>query len=172
LLMVLRVVLINEPGKSRLCAGNIFDKKNTLFHYEKLKDYPIKAAMLKTNPLSEKEALTYHDLENQKIVTISPGIRPHAWTTLEHIFLDSGCTMPQFRRVVTSPLVLINSLQDNNEVSLYGGFIYEYKNEFIKTYEMPGSYSSLYAIWKKGHTSSNINILTVITAIKNFLCSV
>ncbi len=149
-----------------IAMGNDHVPKNKDFIYEELLKYSNTICMLKTNPLSSKAQIDYSDLADQNLVTIDPDAHFNINLTLKGIFENTIGTVPNIVRTISSPLGLSSSLEADNEVAFCGDFIRKSSSPLVKYYELPGSYSYLYAIRRRGHTPPELR--NVITAFKEY----
>lgn len=113
---------------------------------------PKLVCMLDTNPLSQKDRITYEDLKDQKFIMLSPIETPIYQEFVRRICRQNGFD-PIISRYAPNANSLISSLQDNNDVLICDKFLRNIDNPVIKCFELPNTYSGLIAVWKK----ENIN---------------
>ncbi len=146
-----RDALLNGEIDIELCVGEDSDPRSDEFLYEKIRDYPLLASVLNTNPLSKKESLSYKDLEDQNLIVIGPEFRTNIEQWLDQLFRSNDCNPPKIIRKIEDPIGLQTALQSDNEAVLSSGFVRKLTSPVIKTYNLPNATCSMYAVWKRGN---------------------
>lgn len=117
---------------------------------------PKLVCMLKTNPLSKKESITYKDLRNQQFIVIAPGSMSFQYDYVRKICRDHGGFRPKVVRYAPHPHALIGSLQNDNEVVICDLFLRDIDSPLVKTFPLPDTHSGMIAIWQKDNPNPYI----------------
>ncbi len=152
-----REALLNNEVDVEICIGQDSDPKSKEFSYEKIREYPVLVSMLQTNPLSAKETITFHDLEDQGLIVIGSQFRTDIEEYIEFLFHQNNCQPPEIVRKVDDPILLLTSLQADNEVVINYGFHLDISSPIIKTYSLPNITCSIYAVWKRGNNHPKLH---------------
>ncbi|MDR1571523.1 MAG: LysR family transcriptional regulator [Clostridiales Family XIII bacterium] len=114
--------------------------------YEPVIVCPKLVCMLKSNPLSAKESITYEDLRTQKFVVNSPLAMPMHYVFIRENTLRHGFE-PKIARYSKSTSGLISCLENDDEVVVCDMFLRDVDSEFLKVFELPDTFSGLDAVW-------------------------
>jgi len=126
------------------------------WQYERIMEVPKLICMLKTNPLSEKESITYEDLKTQRFVMNSLDTFPTHYKFVREQTMKYAGFEPKVARWVTTPHDTIPSLEGNDEVAVCDMFLRDIENDFVCCFELPDTYSGLDAVWKKDNKNPYI----------------
>jgi len=119
------------------------------WQWERIMEVPKLVCMLKTNPLSEKEAITYEDLRTQRFVMNPLSTFPTYYHFVREQTLKHGGFEPEVARFAPDPHNLIANLQYDDEVVVCDMYLKDVGSDFIKSFELPDTKSGLDAIWRK-----------------------
>lgn len=123
---------------------------------EQIMTCPKLVCMLKTNPLSKKNAITYKDLRTQHFVAVSPGAMPYHYNYIRKICREHGGFRPKVTRYATHPQALVASLKNDNEVVVCDLFLRDVDSPMIKAFPLPDTNSGLVAVWRKDNVNPYI----------------
>lgn len=116
---------------------------------------PKLVCMLRTNPLSNKDGITYQDLKNQKFIITSQGASPYYYDYVRKICGEQGFK-PKVARYASNANVLISSLKNDDEVVVCDTFLRDIDSPLVKLFPLPETHSGLIAVWKKGNPNPYI----------------
>lgn len=116
---------------------------------------PKLVCMLKTNPLSQRDAITYEDLREQKFVVNSPKAMPSHYEFIRKNTLRHGFE-PQVARYTATTHDLIGSLKNSDEVVVCDVFLRDINTDYLKIFELPDTESGLLAIWMRDNPNPYI----------------
>lgn len=116
---------------------------------------PKLVCMLRSNPLSDKESITYEDLQDQKFIITSQGTAPHYYDYVRKICGEHGF-QPKVARYAPNSNVLIGSLKNNDEVVVCDVFLRDIDSPLVKLFPLPKTHSGLIAVWKKDNPNPYI----------------
>lgn len=123
---------------------------------EQVMTCPKLVCMLKTNPLSKKNAITYKDLRTQHFIAVSPGSMPYHYNYIRKICREHGGFRPKVTRYATHPQALVASLKNNNEIVVCDLFLRDIDSPMVKTFPLPNTHSGMIAVWKKDNPNPYI----------------
>ncbi len=109
---------------------------------------PKLVCMLRSNPLSKKECISFSDLLDQRIICLSNEVFPQKTNYLCQMFLDHTGAEPDSFRYVSNANATIGSLAEDNEVAICDCFLRDFDNPLVKAFELPDVTNSLCAVWK------------------------
>ncbi len=127
-------------------------------------EVPKLVCMLRSNPLSKKETITYQDLIDQDIISISKDVLPKHSQYVRQLFMDRTGYEPKGFHYISNANATICSLQQDDEVVICDCFLRDFDNPLVKAFELPNTKSALCAIWK----SQNHFVDSVVKDIKDF----
>lgn len=122
---------------------------------EQVMTCPKLACMLKTNPLSQKNKISFKDLRDQNFIIISPGAMPYYYDYVRKICRDHGFK-PNVARFAPHPHALVSSLQNDNEIVICDVFLRDIDSPLVKLFPLPNIESGLIAVWKKDNPNPYI----------------
>ena len=135
------------------------------FIVSELVTVPKLVCMLRSNPLSKKERISYEDLAQQHFVSISDSENPRHSKFIRKICNAHGIE-PHIDRRSPNAHGLTSMLQNDDEVLVCDRFLRGYDNPVFKLYELPNTFSSLCAICSK--ESENPYIQSYIKLLRSF----
>ncbi len=138
---------------------------NKNFDWCELVSCPKLVCMLKTNPLADKESITFDDLRDQKFVMLSPIETPLYQNYVQDLCLAHGF-IPEVSRYALNANSLVSCLEDNDDVLICDQFLRNAVSPYLKTFELPNVTSGLVAVWKKD--SSNPFIHDFVSQLKQY----
>lgn len=109
---------------------------------------PKLVCMLRTNPLAQKQSITYTDLVNQKFISIDDSETPRHANLIRKICHDHGFE-PQIGRRSPNAHGLTSTLQNDDEVLVCDKFLRGTDNPMFKVFELPETFSGLCVIYSK-----------------------
>lgn len=112
--------------------------------------------MLKSNPLSKKESISYEDLRDQNFIVNSIQTFPAHYDFIRRVCKLHGFE-PSVSRYVESVHSLVWYLRKDNEVVICDRFLRDIENPNIKQFELPNTQSGLLAVWRRGDNNSLID---------------
>lgn len=115
------------------------------YHADEITTAPKLACFLKSNPLCEKESITFQDLVAQRFVTISDSATPGHAAYVRNLCLSHGFE-PVFSGRSSNAHGLTSMLQHDNDVLICDRYLRGLDNPMFKLYELPDTYSELYAV--------------------------
>ena len=121
--------------------------------------------MLKSNPLSKKDSITYEDLVGQHFIAIDDDENPRHAQFIRQVCRSHGVE-PAIDRRVHNAHGLTSALQHNDEVLICDRFLRGYDNPMFKLYRLPNSLSGLCAVYSKN--CKNPCIQPYIQLLKSF----
>jgi len=135
------------------------------FHAEEIMTVPKLACVLKSNPLSQKDSITFDDLRDQRFVTISDASTPRHADYIRTLCSSHGFE-PVFSGRSSNAHGLTSMLQRDDEVLICDQFLRGLDNPMFTLFELPDTYSGLYAIHLRG--SSNPYLSPFIQVLKSY----
>jgi len=124
--------------------------------WERIMEVPKLVCMLKTNPLSEKESISYEDLRSQRFVMNSIKVFPAYYEFVRAQTMKYGGFEPIIARFAQNPNDLIANLEFDDEVVVCDMYLRDVDSDFLKCFELPDTKSGLDAIWRKDNYSPYI----------------
>jgi len=143
--------------RARLAAGDIDVALVHLWEKRKLEDNmnselvfscPKLVCMLRTNPLCEKETISYEDLRDQGFIFNLPVVMPSHHENVRKYCLRHGFE-PKISRYAPNAHALIGSLQNDDEVVVCDVLLRDIESPMVKIYELPDTPSGLLAAWRR-----------------------
>ncbi len=126
------------------------------FAVHKVKQVPLLACVLATNPLSRKQELTWDDLQTQRFLAIS-----HPAMSYQEQLVRALCNQhgfdPAFGSESLSAHGLSSALQNDDEVLICDQFLRGIESPLIKQFELPGESSSLCAVYTRENRNPHID---------------
>ncbi|MDR1027849.1 MAG: LysR family transcriptional regulator [Clostridiales Family XIII bacterium] len=122
----------------------------------RIMEVPKLVCMLKTNPLSEKERITYEDLRSQRFVMNPPKIMPMYYRFVREQTMLHGGYEPTVARFSPNPHSLIANIKYDDEVAFCDMYHRDADSDFIRCFELPATKSGLDAIWRKDNRNPHI----------------
>ncbi len=159
-----REMLLNDQTDLVFTVAFDAERMESSFTCVPILEVPKLVCMLRTNPLAQKESITYQDLVGQKIISINKSVLPKHSQYLCQLFHDNTGYEPDSFRYISSANATISSLQNDDEIAICDCFLRDFDNPLIKSFELPGTTSALCAIWK-GH---NRFVGSVVEEIRDF----
>ena len=117
---------------------------------------PLLACMLNTNPLSQKESITWDDLRSQRFISISDPAMTYQAELTETLCRRHGF-VPDFGSTSQNAHGLSSALQYNNEVLLCDRFLRGIDSPLFKHCELPEESSALCAVSLQKNQNPYIN---------------
>jgi hypothetical protein len=133
------------------------------WQYERVMTVPKLVCMLRTNPLCQKESITYEDLREQRFIVNSRKIMPMHYDYICEITRENGGFEPIVARFTKNPHGLIGNLEHDDEVVVCDQYIRDINNDFIKCFDLPGTMSGLDAVWRKANANPYISAFIQLT---------
>ena len=106
------------------------------------------AAMLKSNPLAQKESLSVEDLKESHFLAISPQVTPSYAVMLKNLCEPFGFT-PNITCYTASAVALAFNLMDNSDIFICDKFYQGIVNPALATVPLKGTRSGFVMAWKK-----------------------
>lgn len=132
------------------------DKLDETTNHEVVMTCPKLVAMLRSNPLSNKEAITYEDLKSQKFVINSPKAMATHYDFIRENTLKHGFE-PNVSRFTPTTHDLIGSLKHDDEVVVCDVFLRDIDSNDLKVFELPDTYSGMMAVWRRDNPNPFIS---------------
>lgn len=126
---------------------------------------PKLVCMLKSNPLSHKDTITYEDLAGQHFVSIDDRENPRHAQFIRHVCGLHGIE-PVIDRRTHNAHGLTSVLQHDDEVLICDQFLRGYDNPMFKLYKLPDTLSGLCAVYSK--TCKNPCIQPYLQLLRSF----
>lgn len=150
--------------RSKLIAGDVDVSLIHLWERHKLDGHmdselvfscPKLVCMLRTNPLCQKESISYEDLHGQGFIVNLPGVMP---SHLEYIrsYCQKHGFEPRIARYAPNAHALIGSLQNDDEVVVCDVMLRDIESPMVKFYELPDTPSGLLAVWRRDNKNKLI----------------
>ena len=161
--------------RSKLLSGEIDLIQTVLFEtidldeaftWEQITSCPKEVVMLSSNPLAQKDKITFTDLRDQSFIVISSLESPQYYRYIRNLCLEHGFE-PNVGLHISSADNLISSLSKNNEVLICDQYLRDHNNPMLKHFPLPDTLSGIVTIWKKDNTKTAI--LKVIESIKEYM---
>jgi len=121
------------------------------WQWERIMEVPKLACMLKTNPLSKKDTITYEDLRTQRFIILSRKVFPTHYTFIREQTMKHAGFEPIVARYSNSIHNMIPDLCNNDEVVICDMYLRDVFSANIKQFELPSTLSGLNAIWRKNN---------------------
>lgn len=122
------------------------DPQDARFRSEVVSTEPKLACVLRSNPLSQLDQITYKDLQGQKFITID-----NVETADHENYIRKICHAhnfePEFGRRASNALGLPSALQDDCEVLVCDRYLRGYDNPLFKIFELPDTFSNFNVVW-------------------------
>lgn len=131
--------------------------------WKQITTIPKEVCMLVTNPLAQKESVTFEDLQDQKFVSISPMESMEYYKYIRTLCIEHGFE-PFIVRYASKAGSLLSSLIRNDEVVICDAMIRDINSKSIRRFPLPGVESGLIAVWRKDN--HKIHLQDVIDVIK------
>ena len=112
--------------------------------------------MLPSNPLAQKQAIRFEDLQQQRFLIISPDESPAYYDYVRKLCLSHGFE-PQVARFVGNTHGLFSALQSDDEVIICDRYFRDYNNPLITKFPLPDVRSGLVGVWKKNNPNRYID---------------
>lgn len=126
---------------------------------------PKQLCMLKSNPLSRKESISYDDLHDQRFITISEKEVPLHAAYIREICNANGFD-PVFGARSSNANGLTSMLQHDNDVLVCDRFLHGLDSPMLKIFDLPHTNSGLYTVHLKD--SQNPYILPFIKTLRAY----
>ena len=141
------LVITSEPIAKQL---------DSRFAVEKVLTVPMLACVLTTNPLSQKDVITWDDLRTQRFISISDPAISHQRELVRSMTLHHGFEA-LFGSESQNAHGLSSALQYNDEVLLCDRFLRGIDSPLIKQFELPDETSALCAVYMKENRNPYIS---------------
>lgn len=125
------------------------------FSVNRIISVPKLACVLNSNPLSQKDHITYHDLHDQKFITLVDSENPRHAGYIRRICAEHGF-IPQFGTRSLNAHGLTSALQNSDEVLVCDRFLRGLDNPNFKLFELPQTYSGLCSVFLKDNPNPYI----------------
>ncbi len=116
---------------------------------------PKLACVLTSNPLSSKDHITFDDLRDQEFITIADRETPKHADLIRRICAAHGFE-PRFGPRAGNAHGLTSMLQNDDQVLVCDRFLRGLDSPMFKVFELPDTYSGLYAVSKRESKSPYI----------------
>jgi DNA-binding transcriptional LysR family regulator len=120
------------------------------FEWAQVSVCPKSVCMLKTNPLSRLDKITFEDLSDQSFLLVSPSESPAYEGYVLHLCRSHGFE-PKISRHINNAHGLFSSMQSDNEVVICDRYFRDFANPLVKSFDLPDTYSGMIAVWKRGN---------------------
>jgi len=124
--------------------------------WDTVMEVPKLVCMLKTNPLAQRDRITYEDLRTQRFVMNPPTVMPMHYRFINEQTRKHGGFEPLVARFSKTPHDLIGSLEQDDEVVVCDMYLRDIDSEFIRCFELPGTFSGLDAVRRKDNKNPDI----------------
>lgn len=122
------------------------------FVSETIVTFPKLVCMLKTNPLSRKDAICLEDLKDQNFITHDEENFPEYSPFVRRICRDRGFE-PHLGKVILNAHGFAGALQTENQVFVCDRLLRGYDSPLFKVFEIPNVDSGLCAVWLRGNNN-------------------
>jgi DNA-binding transcriptional LysR family regulator len=145
--------------RSKLLAGDIDLVLTVLFEstflsgefeWAQVSVCPKSVCMLKSNPLSSLDSITFEDLSDQSFLLVSPSESPAYEGYVLHLCRSHGFE-PKISRYINNSHGLFSSMQNDDEVIICDRYFRDFANPMVKCFDLPDTLSGMIAVWKKGN---------------------
>lgn len=160
-----------EDGITDVAVTVLFDTESLgrEFVVSEIITVPNQVCMLKTNPLAQKDSISYADLEQQKFISIDDSETPRHANLTRQLCRAHGFE-PQIGRRSPNAHGLTSTLQDDNEVLICDRFLRGTDNPMFKVFELPEPFSGLCAVYSKENKNPYIQpYIKVLRAFYNHI---
>ncbi len=117
---------------------------------------PKMACFLKSNPLSQKDHISYDDLRDQRFITIAESTTPHHADYIRSICHTHGFD-PVFSGISSNAHGLTSMLQRDNEVLICDAYLRGLDNPMFMLHPLPDTWSGLFAVYPRENCNPYID---------------
>lgn len=163
-LMLLFEYISFSQWRSKLLDGEIDLVLTVLFESTSLSDdfdwaqvssCPKSVCMLKSNPLSRLDSITFDDLIDQSFLLVSPSDSPAYAGYVQQLCRSHGFE-PKISRYIHNAHGLFSSMQGDDEVIICDKYFRDFENPMVKCFDLPDTLSGMIAVWKKSNQNPYI----------------
>ena len=123
-----------------------------------IEECPCVASVHKSNPLFQKESLSFEDIRSEKVVGINKMISPLYMEMVEDVYKKHGC-LPQYALFASSQISALANLRLGRGIMITDRFFYDNDNPNIRHFTLEDTKSGLIVAWHAETENHYIDLL-------------
>lgn len=127
---------------------DVQDSDTKPYSYEFMRECPLEACMLNTNPLARKETLSVSDLRASNFIVISPLCLPSYTAMLKKLCRPYGFSPNISSYTPTANALPVNLISDN-DIFVCDRFFRDYNTDYLTYVPLEDTTSGLVVCWRK-----------------------